>query len=395
MENLLKLTPISEDPLCHSKIELSLHQIDDRIKLVNRYGLEEKFKANSLFQNLVFGVKTLKFPVEYLGLPILLGSLHCVWVGKERQVHAQLLGAFLFKTHLVLAHISKINRYEVKFLIPLSICKVVDNSDMMGGLFTNYKHSFKLIFEHDYTLIELLCLQYDEMECEVWKNKLNILVNYVNGPYKFDYSSSATNEEMGTHCSTILPQFTQSFDAKLNRLSSVRIKNEKNSIFTQCYFSDIIPIMVQQIGSNEESWKSHRILSDPTRPRNVGTLIQLKEVDQARIEYLLQDLWSNELVTNAILTRRKQSTKKTGSRLHKHSPSRSLRSSFTFRSNQPIESEENNDSSEPIENTADNEDTVIVSNEGSPTRSTSRVSIFRRTSIVFGGAFKSVMNNEH
>lgn len=374
METLLKLTPISEDPLCHSKIEESLHSIDDQIRQVNRYGCQEKFKANLLFESLAFAPKTLNFPVEYLGNPILLGSLHCIWVGRDRQVQSQNFGAFLFKTHLVLAQVMKFNRFEVKFLIPLSICKVVDSSDCLGGLFTQYQHSFKLIFEHRYTMIELMCLQNDSLESQVWKDKLSLLINYVNGPYEFDYSSSNSNEELGTYCSLILPPFIQPFDAKLNKLKSIRLKNQK-SIFTQCYFSDIIPIKVEHVSINDDRGQVYKTI---TKFENIeGTLIHLKETERARIEYLLQDLWSDELVSNAILTRRKQSTKKRGSRLYSSKSSRNQTSTRSQSFNNP-------DLQQPID--SENNSTV---------RSTSRVSIMRRTSIVFGGALKAIMNTDH
>lgn len=379
----MKLTPISEDPLCHEKIQQSLYHIDEQIKLVNRYGLQEKFKANLLFENLTFGSKTLKFPVEYLGLPILLGSLHCVWVGRDKQLQDLPFGAFLFKTHLVLASILKYNKYEVKFLIPLSICKIVESTGMVGGLFTNYPDSFKLIFEYRYTLIELLCLQYDEVEYEIWKDKLDVSVNFVNGPYSFDYSSSKINEEMGTHCSTIVPHYTQPFDANLNKVGSMRF-----NIFSQCYFSEILSITVEKIPINEDYGKYYRTINSVQSTGN--KLIQLKEVERGIIEYLLQDLWSEELLCKATLTRREQSSiKKLGSKLQKHSSSRSLRSSFSKRHSSNSSNHQSND------NVDDDEEQVNLGSENATSVSTSRVSIFRRTSIVFSGALKSVMSSDH
>lgn len=299
--------------------------------------------------------------------------MHCVWVGRDRQIQSQNLGAFLFKTHLVLADVLKFNRFEVKFLIPLSICKIVESSDSLGGLFTHYQYSFKLIFEYRYTLIEVLCLQNEALESQVWKDKLDLLINYVNGPYLFDYSSSNLNEELGTYCSLILPPYIQPFEAKLNKLKSIRLNNQK-SIFTQCYFSDIIPIKVEQVSINDDHGHVYKTV---TKFENIeGTLIQLKEVDRARIEYLLQDLWSDELTSNAVLTRRKQSTKKRGSRLHKHLSSRSLRTQSTRSQSFNYSEQDNNE-------TVKNNSTI---------RSTSRVSIMRRTSIVFGGALKAIMN---
>ncbi|CCH44131.1 Rho guanine nucleotide exchange factor 9 [Wickerhamomyces ciferrii] len=402
LENLLKLTSIQEDPFCHSSIEDSLHKIDEQIKQINRYGLQEKFKANLLFESLIFNNKTLKFPVEYLGLPILSGSLHCSWVGKNRQIYSQILGAFLFKTHLVLAYIQKEYKFEVKFLIPLSVCKKIDinsnddddgnnNNSNMGGIMTNYKNSFKLIFEYNYTLIEVLCSTSDEFENKIWKDKLDILINHVNGPYKFDYSSSNSNDENGTYCSSIIPPFTLPLDAKINKFKSIRLKNDKNNIFNHCYFSDVIMINIELINDEENSIKypyTYRSNSNENSS-TTGMIIQFKEIEKARVEYLLQDLWSDELISNGLVKRKKTIKNKSNStsRRYHQGSLRSLRS-FGSRNLQTDDSINNDD-----DNTTSNKDSI--SRTTTRTTTSSKISIIRKTSIVFGSAFKSIINSDH
>jgi len=402
LDTLLKLTPVSEDPSSHFQIRECVNKIDEQIREVNRYGMQEKYKCNLLFQNLIFSPKTLKFPVEYLGLPILSASLDCVWVGKDRQVQYQVFGAFLFKTHLILANVSKENKFEVKFLIPLSICKIHEPNaeSILGGLYTNYDESFKLIFEYNFTLVEILCLQYDLLEKEVWMNKLDILINHVNGPYKFDYSSSKLNEELGIKCSTILPSNILPFDAKLDHFKSIKLKKKNDNIILNCYFSDIIPLKIETIAiSNNENnnFYYHRSKSLRLANKSIdGFHIQLKLIERSRIEYLLQDLWSDELLSVELMNRRLENTSK---KLKKQSSSLSIRSFGSRRhhhlhrhhTSQGLIDRQESDTTTTV--TTTNRDDEEQSESRDKTTTKRSDSIIRRTSIVFGSAFKSIMSS--
>jgi hypothetical protein len=296
LESLSKLTPLDEDEDCHRLIQDSIVQVDYSIKEVNRYGLQEKTKAQLLFENLSFPPNLLKFPVEYLGLPLLIGALHITWIGRDRQILNHLFGSFLFKTHIILATITKGNKYEVKFLIPLAVSRAVDSNDFNGGIYSSYENSFKLAFENDYKLFELLVICHDEFETSIWREKLEILTNVVNGPYKFDYSSSKFNEEQGTSSSTIIPPSIQSCDAKLDKMASTfRRYLHHDTVFSNCYFRELIFLKVED--DHTVRFKSENI-------------VVIREVERCKIESQLEDLWSDELISNGLLDRRKKSTRR-------------------------------------------------------------------------------------
>jgi hypothetical protein len=377
LDNLLKLTPVDEDEPCHRKINDCSIQVDYSIKEINRYGLQEKIKAASLFNNMRFKT-TLKFPVEYLGLPILIGSFNAVYVSEQDLVPKSLnFGAFLFKTHLILADISiKSKKYEVIFLIPLSVSKIISKSDddKSGGFFTNYGNSFKILFEHQFKIYELLILNFNTFEHSIWKEKLEILINVVNGPYKLDYSASKFNEEQGTKSSTIIPQQILSYDVNLNKvMKQLNRKNRFSSelvVFNQCYFQEVVPVTVEFNDEEQYSTYSSRRLKE----RNSNNIIRLNQVDRTKIEYILEDLWSEELISATSLLSRK----KLKQPLH---------------SGKEVCIPDGGSGRHTMKAMARNSwrSSTSIMNLNSP-NSTRRISLMRRTSIVFGDALKSLFS---
>lgn len=384
LETLKKMTPIEDDQMAHRSIQDSIIQTEYCLMEVNRYGLQEKNMAKKLFESLVFPSNLLQFPVEYLGFPVLKGALYSAWVGKDSQIQCQLLGVFLFKTHIILANVVRPNRYEVKFLIPLSVSKIVESNDPHGGIHTNYEYCFKLVFEHKYQLFELLLLSTDSHESTVWREKLHIMTDFINGPYQFDYSSSKFNEEQGTHSSCIIPSPFRAFDTKLDKVmrpfitttstGSIRrhlhrryLESDYSNIGANdnCYFCQVFPIDVELICDavidNALNYASNNYPKSPHKP----PVIHLKDLDKSRIENQLEDIWSDELVSNGFLSRRAKSTP---SRAH----SRTKRSSAR----------------EFGQTTPKDEDLHAQLNKDTTKK---RVSLMRKTSIVFGDALKSIL----
>lgn len=361
LESLAKLTPTEEEDDCHQKILDCSVQVDYSIREINRYGLQEKIRANTLFENLVFTSITLKFPVEYLGLPLLLGSVSCIWVGRDGMIQSQNLGAFLFKTHLILTNVSKNNRYEVVFLIPLSVSRLIDDNDYSnnnvdGGLFSTHPHSFKILFEHHYTLFEIMVVA-SEKVISIWKNRLDILINFVNGPYKFNYSASEFNEEQGTQSSTILPPYMHAYDAKLDKFKNFRttgtLRNiTRENIFNRCYFGKVLPIKIKVLEA--DGYGSLRF--KPYDPE----LVVIRQSDVRKLEFLLEDITSEELLMNS-----EKLTQK--------------RNNFSSKSKEVIDKS----------NQAPTRDKSIRRSTLRSTTST-KMSLMRKTSLIFGDALKSV-----
>lgn len=333
LETLLKSTPKIDDNIANDIIQKSIIKIDNQISEINRFGLQEKLKANVLFNSLKFQSQIkLNFPVEYLGMPILLGSLFGVYInGKDRTAVNEVYGCFLFKTHLILTNVSKYNKFDVKFLIPLSICQIystdsnldVDLND--GGIYTRFKNSFKLKFENNFKLFEILLISIDKFEYDIWFEKLNLLINFINGPYKLDYSISKINKDfnLNFNISIIKPNLMQCFDIKLSN-NSILLSKE---VLKACYFNEIIPIRIAiNYEDGMDSYNSLKGSEQDGTDFNIDgeRVILINEVERSRIEYLLQSLWSDELLSKNLLVRREQSVSKSKSK-------RSSSFRFTFK----------------------------------------------------------------
>ncbi|KAH3673277.1 hypothetical protein WICMUC_003736 [Wickerhamomyces mucosus] len=379
LQSLANLTPISEALECHEKIQSCLFQVDYSLKEINRYGSQEIIKSKVLFESLKFNCTKLNFPVEYLGLPLLLGSLYVSWVcNDQNQIMTELLGAFLFKTHMIFAKVNKQDNFDVRFLIPLSVSQLIDNNDINGGIFTLYKNCFKIRFETNYTIVELLLIQIDRNEYLVWRDKLDLVINHINGIYNLDYSSSKFNEEQGTNSSTIIPiSEIQFYDVKVEKvkptLSSFRDKSYscyrgKNlDILSQCYFGIIIPVKIDKLilDQNSSSSSTFRVADDEQVEK-----IYIKDIERIKIEYLLENIWSKELLSSMLIKQDPNSYKLSSIKRNITSTSTRMKSSVKEISKQP-------------ENKS----------QLKKTRSTKRYnSLIRKTSIIFSDALKLILS---
>lgn len=369
LELLSKLTPFEEDVVCHQKIQDCIVRVDYSIMEVNRYGLQEKIKASILFSGLMFGTTALRFPVEYLGPPLLSGALLITWVeSSENYLTSLQLGVFLFKSHVIFAQVSKSTRFDVKFLIPLSVCKVVDSDDVGGGMTCYHENSFKLVFEQSFKLYEVLLTAIDCNELEIWKERLEIFTKIVNGPYKFDYSSSRHHEEQGTFSSTIIPITMQSMDTKLDKIPNTTIRSRHLHHFylfyDTCYFRKIIQINI--VISEETHGSINSVRFRPHKERK--NVVILKAIERSTVENLLEELWSDELVTTEFLNRRKKSAR-------------------TMRRSRLLIHPSYPDSPEVI---PVHSGRVQVQECSSEMTINKRVSLMRRTSLVVGDALRSL-----
>lgn len=354
LQSLAKATPPIDDEECSREIISCAAQIGYSIMEVNRYGVQERNKRDTLFAGLCFPHRFLKFPVEYLGLPLLNGAFYAVWIGKDCKLQSQLFGAFLFKTHIILASVVRANRFEVQFLVPLAVSKCTDCMNSNGGMHSNYESSFKLMFENEYKVYELLLICCDSNENTIWREKLDILTSVVNGPYKFDYSSSKCNEEQGTLLSALVPFNVQCVDAQLEKAkfgSTIRRRIQPGCVFDKCYFRQVIAIRVE--ASEDGTHGSFRFRSGDLDAQ----LVVVRELDRCRIESMLQELWSDELTSLLVTARRKKMSTKWG---------------FVSRTTANSRA----DSTGSVQS-------IIA---------TKRVSLMRKTSIVFGDALKSILN---
>lgn len=198
---LLKYTPVADSPYAHMEIDNALVRLKETTAAINGATDDALVKAvlekTWLLQDrLVFPNSKLdaasKNRIRSFGQIQLCGVLHACWQSKEG-VEGQYLGALLYKDWLCLASASKFDLiYTLQACIPLSqiMVEAVDNgrgetvslnspnrSVRVTNLSTGLQchtcpFSWKIVFECDYQLYEIMLTACTTKEEDEWRSRL-------------------------------------------------------------------------------------------------------------------------------------------------------------------------------------------------------------------------------
>ncbi|KAH3899442.1 uncharacterized protein SCDLUD_004885 [Saccharomycodes ludwigii] len=271
---------------------------------------------------------------------------------------AEQYSIFAFKSTLVLSKADANNEknslgtWPIIFMIPLSVCKLIklnknnnfcntdindqatfniNSGDLMGGLDTNYKYSFKIVFEYKFMIFEIILLFLNKIEYVEWENTLDLLITHVNGPYKLGgYEASIMEREAksnlenaqqaGFFDNTIIPDTMAPMDLSVENISNIECIDSKIGlnrhlkIFQLCYFHSLFPFNVifsdckcfshwnktqMWISGNKHydtTWAfQHNIRYEDEDLNEKNFNVQISLHERIRIESNLQDVWSNRL----------------------------------------------------------------------------------------------------
>ncbi|KAK9431970.1 hypothetical protein V1505DRAFT_366862 [Lipomyces doorenjongii] len=204
IQELCKHTSPEDSTEAHETLVSALMAVKASLKrLNNEFGAERSRATSSeLWKRLEFE-QPLAFEAQYLGRASLCGALHVAWIGKDSSSRSHYLGAFLFKSYLVLAHCQKSDKYPVKFLIPLcsSFLQPTDNG---VGMQTTSQRSWKLMFECDFAVYEILLTALSEAEKELWQDQLLALICANNGAQSYLWDFEASRRSASGHGPTAL-----------------------------------------------------------------------------------------------------------------------------------------------------------------------------------------------
>ncbi|ABN67632.2 predicted protein, partial [Scheffersomyces stipitis CBS 6054] len=221
---------------CSIKKKLSLESIYwvVRSKLNYINNVSKEFKGNEINDsvNLLVdfsGIETnMVTSSQFFGSILQIGAIASIWV-EDGKCIGRTLAAFLYKSHLLLVDFAKVDKskkHEIKFLVPLSKCALVNHfTETDGGLFCSLNNTIKIIFEKKFWQYEVLFVFINSEEKSIWSNYLHTLINEVNGPYPMNYKD-AQREYLCVH-----PPAMDPYDINLLYLDYNKHKHS-------CYFKD-------------------------------------------------------------------------------------------------------------------------------------------------------------
>ncbi|KAK9240010.1 hypothetical protein V1525DRAFT_337950 [Lipomyces kononenkoae] len=204
IQELCKHTSPEDSAEAHETLVSALMSVKASLRrLNNEFGAERSRATSSeLWKRLEFE-QPLGFEAQYLGRASLCGALHVAWVGKDSSFRSHYLGAFLFKSYLVLAHCQRSDKYPVKFLVPLcsSFLQPTDNGI---GMQTTSPRSWKLMFECDFAVYEILLTAISVTEKISWQDQLLALICANNGAENYPWDFEASRRSASGHGPTAI-----------------------------------------------------------------------------------------------------------------------------------------------------------------------------------------------
>ncbi|CUM64059.1 uncharacterized protein PRCAT00001647001 [Priceomyces carsonii] len=271
---------------CLSSLKAKLSTINDKSQKSKESDISVKINEMLIFDDIQY---QFGLCLQFFGKPLLIGSLVGIWVESKHQ-KSTTFGCFLFKSHFVLCDMNekKFKKFIVKFIIPLASCKILKNSEeIMDGLQSSFPYLFKIIFEHKMCHYEILLLAITRAEQDIWYDSLNVLINFVNGPYELDFSKN-DSQQLITY-----PSFMSPYDAHSSISQEVRIS---------CYYRHHIAIYVlvnfynQRLKDlNHKNSSTCTNLPYRSQANNSEILVILKKNERIFAEFELLEVWSKEV----------------------------------------------------------------------------------------------------
>lgn len=272
-------------------IKSKLNKLNKNTRLSKDHDVGLTINTLLNFENSSIGMQ---LSLQFFGTCLMVGSLIVAWIEKDVE-KSSTMGAFLYKSHLILSEISyrRVKKYDIKFIVPLSICSLFkDPNEKDGGLYTNFPYTTKLVFEDKFCQFEIMIINVTRKEHLVWQDHLDTLINFVNGPYTLDYSRSNTHKLLIVYPDTICPYDVSPLDASIYRRSKY-FCYFKNPIFAKV----MINFFNYRGNMDDNSILSFTcnlmIACPPANVRNISIIVT--KTERINAEMNLMHIWSNEL----------------------------------------------------------------------------------------------------
>ncbi|KAI1500110.1 hypothetical protein F5X99DRAFT_257921 [Biscogniauxia marginata] len=306
---LLKYTPVCDCPSSHMEIENVLFQLREVTAEINRAYDDPKMKIKMeqtwlLQDRLVFPNQrvdtTSKTAIRSFGQLRLCGALHVCWQTREG-VNGQYMVSILYRHCLCLATASKVDQiYTIQACISLDSVKIEDVDNGRGLQCHTAPFSWKLVFEVDHQLYEIImtaCSPKEEME---WRTHLLRIDSSETQawPEPALYSSISLNiKSLGT---VFGKPGTVARRLSIHRATTVGPKSQLCQVILKNTTTMKDPSAAT---STSPINRSQSLLTTNTRI----PILAPSRSDRARLEALLADVWSRKTLPFPGITTRSRS----------------------------------------------------------------------------------------
>ncbi|KAI5927779.1 hypothetical protein F4810DRAFT_281742 [Camillea tinctor] len=306
---LLKYTPVCDCPSSHMEIENVLVRLREATSEINRAHNDPDMKVKmeqtwTLQDRLVFPNQTVDAPsktaIRSFGQVRLCGALHVCWQTREG-VSGQYMVSILYRDCLCLATAGKTDQvYTIQACISLDSVKLEDVDNGRGLQCHTAPFSWKLVFEADHQLYEMImtaCSPKEEMEWRAHLLRTSSMESQAWSEPAF-YSSIALNiKSLGT---VFGKPGTVARRLSIHRATTVGPKSQLCQVILRNTTT------MKDPSSNTSTASINRSQSLLTTNARVPVLAPSRS-ERARLEALLADVWSRKVLPFPGITSRSRS----------------------------------------------------------------------------------------
>ncbi|KAF2839300.1 hypothetical protein M501DRAFT_954611 [Patellaria atrata CBS 101060] len=300
LNDLLKQTPVCDDPEAHTELDKTLSRFQEITNEIDKATDDPKtrrlIETTWLLQDRLIIEDSTTSPaviLRTLGHVILCGVLHVAYQTVEK-TKGQYMVCILYKSRLILATASKRTHcYTVVAGIRLANASIEDSDNGKGLQCHTAPFTWKLVFESSNRLFELILSGCSAKEEEQWKSHLAERISVENR----DSSNcrTATQDFQSTLISTLKPigsiygqfgNFTRRLS--MQRASTLGPKGTKNQVI-------IKNTHAQNINSSPTNSLSVNRSQSHLSPAHVPTLAP-RRAERTRLETSLADVWTKDVL---------------------------------------------------------------------------------------------------
>lgn len=299
-KDLCRLTPSCDDPISHAVLDDMLFAIAQTCQNVNeardnpeRLRLLEN--QRHLHERLIFQDKiTRPLIFQFLGRLSLCGCLFVAYRTKSG-VKGQYAVCILYESCLLFATASSPSQYRVLAAAPMAMSKVEESDNGKGLQCHTTPHTWKLVFENQGKLFEVLLAACSATEASVWRD-------HISGRIAVETKHLAEGRTVPVEISSPLTDDMRSVGKAYGRCNDFTRRLSVHRAATLGPTTDLNQVMIKNTQATKEAPDNASTSSLPiSRSQSVATpshipVLAPRRTERIQLEHLLSDVWTKDAI---------------------------------------------------------------------------------------------------
>ncbi|TKX22848.1 RhoGEF domain-containing protein 2 [Elsinoe australis] len=296
-KDLCSLTPSCDDPVSHSVLDDALFMISQACHDLNEAsGNTERLRAldsqRLLQKRLVFDKQV---PIDTIfhefGRLLLCGCLYVAYRGTTN-IKGQYAVCILYESCIVLASAKSSAKYPVLLVAPLATCSVEEPDNGKALQCHTTPHSWKLAFENDGALFEMLCVACSKAEADAWRQQ-------VSGRIAVEKQRLHEGHNRATEIRSPLTDEMRSVGKAYGRACDFRRRSSVQRAATLGPLTELNQVIIKNTQAAGKEGESSSMSVSIPRSQSVITpshvpVLSPRRSDRIHLEALLLDVWTRD-----------------------------------------------------------------------------------------------------